>query len=276
MAPRFLTALTTISLLFGITGISMAENLLEVIFQRMNIDGGGFEYRAIFAANKDGAVSASLTTPLGTYACEPFGNGWIPEQAGSYWNDHFDLPWADFSTLIADDWILIWDEGLATETIAHVGYGTVTEANFPHLPTITYPIDGNNYPAGVWHVDWDYGAMTPEVAQPEKSDIEICIADVMFQPVCQTVCDDVPGGCSLTTAYLTTPYGAGEHLIEVRNIYEKERATADGIGGPITGDPWELDNDEWLALESNALSIINGTIVEVNNVSFGHLKAMYR
>jgi len=248
---------------------AQSSNYLEIMFDRSDVDGGGFEYSVLFVANKDGAISVSLDTPLGSYPCEPFGSGWVPEQSGSYWNDHYDLSWSTFMDLIGDDWILIWDEGLPTQTVAHIGYGSVDETGFFDLPNIVYPASGSTYLDGVSHVEWNYGATSPCLAQLDE--VEICVVDVLLEPICQEATS-----CDVTRINLDTALSAGEHRIEVRNALDNARATADGIGGAVTGDPWVLDNSSWLALRSIGVTIFSGEIVETDDISFGAVKHMYR
>lgn len=269
MARRFMTLITTLSIALIAVSSSLAGNTLNVMLGRMDDDGKGSIFYASIHANKDGATTAILTTPFGTYPLSTYGSSWYPDFTGSFSSDHSALPWNDLETLTANEWVLIWDEGLATQTTAHIRFDPLSESDFAPIPLITYPVNGADYPSGVSRVEWNYGAWDPCVAPIGEIRVTVYAGGgdywESFGPL---NCDIVSVVCSIPSFNI-------HHIVLITNV-TSQQATADGIGGPITGDPWFLENEYWLLLDSRDQLEFTGQIVEVEGLSFGSLKAIFR
>jgi hypothetical protein len=241
-----------------------AVEFLEVSFERID-NLGTLEYAISFSANKGTATTAELQTPRGTYTCVWSGDEWRPEP--SFWADHRGLTFSELLSLIAPDWLLTWDKDLLLETVAHINYGSVAEVDFPIVPIITQPTDGATGVASNTSIEWNYGGGDPCSPAPDR--IEVCIVEPT--PVLCIEMDD----CSDMSWSPPSPLPEDDYLVAVL-VGQDIRDVADGIGGPIQGDPWVLENVEWLALVSvDAASFQVGTSA-VTSLGFGRVKALYR
>ena len=118
---------------------AVESNWLEIVFD--NTANPTAPYRFFMAANKVGAVTCSLATPLDTYAFGKEGEVWYPEQR--FLDDHASLDFTMVTIIILGNWLLTWDAGLgATETTCLIEFGTIQEDEFPLVPIITMPPDG--------------------------------------------------------------------------------------------------------------------------------------
>jgi len=80
--------------------------------------------------------------------------------------------------------------------------------------------------------------------------------------------------CNATSWTPPSALNSGTWLVEVQNSISDFRLVADGIGGPIFGDPWLLENEDWLALQSIAGA--EWEVVPSQNRSLGAVKILYR
>ncbi len=242
-----------------------AAEYLEIVFNKSVGAGDADVYAIELGANKSGAVMAKLTTPLGVYDCIPAGEGWLPEAV--FWTDHAGLTFSEFETVIAGDWTLVWDEMLGTETVAEIEYGTVTEGEFPEVPAITQPADGAVGVDPNTSIDWDYGGTDPCVAYEDR--VEVCHWEVF--PVIS--CADVDS-CNVVSWTPPAPLADGDHFVRVTNSVDV-REVASGIG-TVTGDPWILENVEWLALQGMDQVAFEVGPSATEAMSFGRVKSLYR
>jgi hypothetical protein len=248
---------------------AFAANELEVSFERYRDGGGSYLHDILLGANKNGAVTCTLTTTIAVYGCVFMGEFWYPEEP--FWEDHADLSFTELTTAISGRWILTWDSGQLTETVASIGFGNVPEGDFPEVPTLVEPADGSisvNPDPNPLTIQWTYGTgVDPLDAQPDA--VEVTLAgpgDMTFSS------GELP-----RTALAWTPpvaLAAGDWTVEVQNIITDYRLVADGIGGPIEGDPWILENEDWLSLESVVGA--QWEVVPNHNRTFGEVKALYR
>ena len=119
-------------------------------------------------------------------------------------------------------------------------YGTVTEGEFPEVPTITQPADGAVGVDPNTSIDWDYGGMDPCIAQEDR--VDVCYWQVFPAITCVEM-----DSCDVVTWTPPAPLANGENFVRVTNGIDI-RDVASGIG-TVTGDPWILTNSEWLALQ---------------------------
>jgi hypothetical protein len=243
---------------------ALAINNLEIGLERKDV-GGAFEYTIWFSSNKDGAGGGTLQTPAGTYVLGPWDGDWIP--APQFWLDHQGLTFAEMQTRIGTNWVLTWDPGLATETVAQIGFGPVTAGEFPATPVIAQPADGATGIAPDASLVWNYGAADP--CNPAPDEIQACVA----QPTPEQ-CAEM-GSCTDVTWTPPIPMLPGTTTMAVM-VRLDIRDVADGIGGPITGDPWVLGNLEWLAVEAIDISTFEVAPSAVESLGFGRIKALYR
>ena len=268
MGYRLKALVTIFSLVLAAAPPCFAENSLNVFLGRMDTFGSGTVFIARVVTNKDGATAAVLTTPQGSYPLQNLGPYWYPAIYGPFEADHSGLPWVDMATVVASDWILVWDEGLPTETTANIGFGQLSEADFAPVPFITYPEKGVEYPMGVSWVEWNYGAEDPCVGPVGETRVLIYDAAGGHQE------SFGPLPCDAGYVAFSLPSFGADHIVLVDKQIN-QRATVDGIGGAITGDPWVLENEYWLMLSSRDQTAFNGPIVNVKEMSFGSLKAMF-
>jgi hypothetical protein len=262
-------AVTMILLALVSAGAASAANSLNIYLTQMNDEGSGTVFNARLITNKDGATSAGLTTPAGEYPLMNLGSYWYPVPSGSFAEDHSVLPWDQMAALIAEEWLLVWDEGLATETTASIGFGSVPEAEFPPVPVITYPVAGADYPEGVSRVVWNFGGADPCASPAGELRVLVYEGAGGYQE------SFGPLACTDTTVTLAMPSFGTHHFVVVDDQINV-RMTADGIGGPVSGDPWVLGNAYWLSLGSRHQLEFTGPIVDVEGLSFGSLKATFR
>jgi hypothetical protein len=89
------------------------------------------------------------------------------------------MDFAGLTLAISTDWTLTWDEGLPTQTIVVIGFGSVPDNDFLLVPSLTTPIDGvpiripgdPNPPK----IEWTYGGTAPCDAQLDA--VEVSISD---------------------------------------------------------------------------------------------------
>ena len=146
-------AAATVAMLLGLAASpSRADdiNYLEIDLFRYLANGTDL-YGIYFDAKKDGATSCKLATPS--------------DPTGSACSINLMIGWdLTFSQLTAEieavpgpeDWTLTWDEGLSTETIATINFGSVLEADWLSLPTITNPPNGATGVPPDTSIDWTW------------------------------------------------------------------------------------------------------------------------
>jgi hypothetical protein len=212
-------------------------NFLEVVLSKDRVDSTD-EYGVSFEAGKDGATTCGLVTPSDTFDCS---NGDIVISLGLSWEDLE----AEIGTGAGTDWTLTWDEGLSTETIAQVDFGSVLESDWLSLPTITNPSDGASGVPPDTSIDWGWPG------DPDLSD-ELEVA--LFGPNNERRYSDELAGDTTSWTPLS-PLAPGEWDAVVMNPNADIRAVPDGLS--FSGDPWVLENSEWLAADSIDISTFN-------------------
>ena len=215
-----------------------SENNLEISLVKYDDGLGGFLYGIAVSAEKVGATTFEFIIPSGTF------DSFVVA------DDLFllkDLSFSSLSSEIGGTWTLTWDKGLSTETVASIGIGTILEGEFLEVPTLTNPIDGATDVAPNTSIDWVY-SVAPAVAQ--QDDVEVFGTGPGDLSIAS---NELP----LDTASWTPPsaLAQGEWEVFMINGRSSIREVADGIGGPITGDPWVLENEDWLGLVSIDVAI---------------------
>ena len=199
-------------------------------------------YGILFDAGKGGATSCKLATPS-----DPTGSACrINEMIG--WDLTFSQLTAEIGTGTGADWTLTWDEGLSTETIATIDFGSVLEADWLSLPTITNPLNGATGVPPDTSIDWTWPA-SPELGNVGALLVEGTLADLISGPPyggCES--DELPHSPAPTT-WDPPCLGPGTWTAVVLNEDEFLRLVPDGLS--ISGDPWDLENDDdWLSTTS--------------------------
>ncbi len=204
---------------------------------------GGYDIDA--EARKLGATTCSLSVPSGAYELNPFDNG---VYSGFRIENHFggqyqDMSFAQVGTAIGSDWVMTWDEGLPTQTVATIRIGTVEEDEWDSLPTITNPLPGAVDVSPNTSIEWthDGPAVDGHCASVEQ------MGGALWYDCDEFASNDV------TT--WTPPAGlvGGTWLAKVI-YFNSVRFVSDGIGGSIVGDPWVLENEDWLSLTAEDYS----------------------
>ena len=114
-------------------------------------------YGIAFEASKPGATTCKLQTPS-----DPGGSPCLIDTPQIIrWDLVWENPlvWHGLMNEIGtpgDDWTLTWDEGLATETIVGIDFGTVSESDWLSVPTITNPPDGASGVPLDTSIDWTW------------------------------------------------------------------------------------------------------------------------
>jgi hypothetical protein len=138
------------------------------------------------------------------------------------------------------DWTLTYDEGLSTETIATIDFGSVLESDWLNLPTITNPPDGATDVSPHTSIDWTWPT------SPGLGRIEVSLVEPGNE-LRET--HELP--LDATSVTPLSPLTPGDWLAVV--LYETE--LRDGLDGiVITGNPWVPDEPEWLGALSMDLS----------------------
>jgi len=238
---------------------AVADNVLEISFLKYSDGSGGALYGIIIQADKDGATTLEISTPSGTFVGSNVGDGFVPERL--FYDSLSDITFANLTSEIASDWTLIWDKGLATETVAIIRFrtfGTLMESHFLAVPTLTNPMHGALDISPNTSIDWNYdvpvadaqqdfveallfGPTDPSLVSGELSDLIKAI--VLGSSDLTQSSDDLP--LDVTSWTPKAPLHSGTWIASSING-SSLIDTADGIGGPITGDPWILENEEWL------------------------------
>ena len=244
---------------------AVESNWLEIVFDRTADPTE--PYRFFMAANKPGAVTCSLATPLDTYACAKDGEAWYPEQR--FLDDYASLDFTMVTIIILGNWLLTWDEGLgATETTCLIEFGTIQEIEFPLVPMISMPPDGTtiiNPDPNPPLIAWEYGGVDACIAQPDY------VAVTLHGPgILEDSSGEMP--CATLSWTPSIPLETGEWTVEVHNEVSSVRLVPDGLS--MIGDAWNLDNSDWLSFRGFGISV--NEVVPTTSVSFGKAKAIYR
>ena len=242
-----------------------ADNVLEIAVIKEEGDGG-YVYTVAFFANKEDAPTCQLTSVSGTYTLEMFYDGFSPEN--DYWPAHLKLTFTELASAISGYWTLTWDQGLATETVAEIDIGILEESDFMPVPVITVPADGATDVAPDTAIEWTYDASGPCTAQTDFQ--MVFLADAYL-----VVLSSPELACEVRSWTPGEQLHDGQWMAQVHDTVAA-RFTADGIGGPVTGDPWILDNEDWLDLQSVGIADFEVTTVITETLSFGDVKALYR
>jgi hypothetical protein len=206
-------------------------NYLEISLLKYLADVGD-RYGISFDANKDGYTSCTLETPG-----DPSGS------ECSFDVIRWDLTYSQLTAEIGSgsgaDWTLTWDEGLPTETLATIDFGSVPESDWLALPTISNPPDGASGVSPQTSIDWTWPA------QPDLDRVEV----LMFGPNGQERdSDEFPPPPPEPTSWTPlSPLASGPWQAVVLNGNDIRDVP---IGISISGDPWVLENSDWLSASS--------------------------
>jgi hypothetical protein len=176
------------------------------------------------------------------------------------------MSFAELTGQISEDWILTWDEGLSSETICTISFGTVAESEFLLMPTITSPVDGEvvvNPDPNPPVLTWTYAPTPPCHAQID--DVAVQLRDPAGVANFYEIID-----CNTTSWTPPAPLSNGNWRFRVLNMWSI-RDVPDGL--QTTGDPWVLDNSDWLALTSVGESQCE--VVPISSSSWGSIKVFY-
>jgi cysteine-rich repeat protein len=227
-----------------------AEDFLEINLLKYGVDSYGIAY----SAGKDGATSCKLATPSDPSGSECF-DGVIR------WN----LDWAGLQAEIGtpgDDWILTWDEGLPSETIANIDFTTISVSDWLTLPAITNPADGEHDVSPDAVIEW---------AWPTSPDLGGVEAGLFVGDLEELVPGPISAACATPdsfppdqTVWDPPCLGIGTWTAMVFNEDEYLRAVPHGI--VIEKGEWDLENDEWLASDSIGISTFTVGAVCGNDV----------
>lgn len=215
-----------------------ALNELEISLVKYSDGIGGDLYRILMEANKDGAATMEVTTPSGTFLGANTGNLFVPELLNS---SLVDLSFSGLAGEIGTDWTLIWDKGLTTETVATIGFGSITVGEFLETPMFLNPPNGATGVSPDTSIDWTY---TIPATSAQVDRVEVFLTGPDGQSLSS---GELPLSATLWTSPTPLTPGAWEAII---NNAIDIRTVADGIGGPISGDPWVIANLDWLQLTS--------------------------
>ena len=215
---------------------------LEIILEKHDTDDDGIVYDICFQPEKTGATTCEIITPRGTFSC--FETICL-EGDNDFYDNHINLSFAELDATISANWTLTWDKGLATQTIATIGFGVINENDWLALPTIINPLEGAVDVSPNKIVDWTYSVPT------EQAQTDIVEAFFYNTDSDESLSSDE---LSLLATRWTPPSALSPGLwyAGISNGISDVRSVADGIGGPIVGDPWVLNNDDWLAITSKA------------------------
>ena len=224
---------------------SLEINYLGIMFEKSDIGTADFRYKVRFCANKESAVICELSTPLGTFTFINDDDEFVPMQ--DFHDSHSNLTFAELSAAIASNWTLTWDEGFATQTIATIGFGSITEGEWLDVPSIINPLDGSSNVSPDTSIVWSY---TVPTLTAQKDAVEVFLVGPSNE---QFSSDEL----TLLTTSWTPPssLSPGSWTVSVENGISDFRLVEDGIGGEIVGDPWILDNGDWLSLASTDSSV---------------------
>jgi hypothetical protein len=263
---KYLT-ITIVVILIGSTSLVASAydpNSLEIVICQFAGDGT-FEYNILMSTSKVDAVTCQLVILTGTYTLTDEGHGaFLP--GPDYYKDTSLLTFEDLTGIIGVDWTLTWDEGLPTETIATISFGTVAANDFLLMPTITNPVSGGviaNPDPNPPVFTWTYAPTPPCQAQLEGVFVYLQDPEGVgnFYP---------PADCNTTSWTPPEPLSEGDWLFMVFNVCSI-RDVPDGL--QVTGDPWILDNSDWLALFSIGESQCE--VVPTSSLSWGGVKVLY-
>jgi hypothetical protein len=241
-------AVTAVVMLLGLAASpSRADdiNYLEISLLKYRPNGTDL-YGIHFDAGKGGATSCKLATPS-----DPAGSACrINEVIG------WDLTFAQLTAAIEavpgpGDWTLTWDENLLTETIATIDFGSVLEADWLTLPTITNPPNGASGVLPGTSIDWEWPP-SPVLNEMEALLFAGTLADVLSGPI-NEACEsgELPHPPAPTT-WDPPCMSPGTWTAAVNNADNEFRLVPDGLSS--TGDPWNLENNDWLATQSMDIS----------------------
>ena len=265
MKTRLLIMLVALICATGSDSTAVESNLLEIVFDKDSDPSA--PYRIFMSANKIGAVTCSLDTPLDTYAFSKEGEEWFPEQR--FLDDHENLNFQMLTIIILGNWLLTWDAGQeATETTCLIEFGTLQEDEFPLVPVISIPINGStitNPDPNSFEIAWDYGGVQPCDAQTDFVAVEL------QGPGSTVESGEMP--CATISWTPMAQLYSGNWTVEVHNVLSSVRDVPDGLWN--LGDAWNLDNSDWLSFRGLAVSV-SDVVVPTTKMSFGKIKALFR
>jgi hypothetical protein len=206
------------------------ENEIGITFIKYSDGEGGFLYGSDFYAAKEGATTCKLTLPMGDVSCGLFD--------GELYASLRDYSYEQIAPETEGIWTLIIDEGLNTETTVILELPGVMESAWSLVPTIVSPLDGAS---DVSSSDSMFWSTDNEPSVDNTDEIEVSLngpngeeeeAFLSFQNTTWTP----PSALSVGSWFFELEYAK-----DIRDV-------PDGI--TISGDPWVLENSDWISLIS--------------------------
>ena len=236
-------ALVAVAMLLGLPASPATAdrmNFLSIALLKDRVDSTD-EYMIFFSPGKDGATSCTFTTPSDPSgsACPLAPGGGPPGiiRSGLSFSGLTD----EIGLGTGVDWTLTYDEGLSTETIATIDFGSVLESDWMNLPTITNPPNGATDVSPHTSIDWTWPT------SPGLGLVEVSLVDPDNNELRET--HEPP--LDATSVTPLSPLTPGDWLAVV--LYET--ALRDGLDGiVITGDEWVPEESEWLGVHSMDIS----------------------
>ncbi len=253
-----LTALA-LSIATAIPGLA-SEYLYVTINQHEALGAENYSFRA--AVNNSNANTCKLETPLGIYHAVSNGD-YFPFEAGEFLSDHSNLDFVEMSSVIEPGWILTWNEGLETQTVAELSFNRVEEGVFPMPPIIIRPSDGAGDIPPDTPVEWFFGGEDPCAVSGKAI---ICTTS----PTNSLVCTNTDT-CTVDSWQPDAPFNSGTWSVEVINASWLQD---NHEGLIINGYPWELDSHRWLNVRGVDSHLF--AVVPTRNYSFSIVKSLYR
>ncbi len=246
------------------TTTAPAENFLESGILRYDTNEG-LRYDVFIDVNKDGATTCELGTSSGSYSLSYLGGAFRPGQ--DFFDDAIGLSFADLEDWISVAWTLTWDPG-PEQTVVTIEFGTIEEGDFPSLPVLTEPPDGDSI-----EIPGDPNPPTVEwiniTGPPDCDFASVFITD---EPMWWNAQDRRESDeLSCTTTSWTPPEALpnGTWYVTVINGYDAREVP---VGITVVEGTWSLDNEDWLVLGS----IDGPQVVPVKPISWSAIKAGYR
>ncbi len=263
-------AVLSVGLAGAVAGIAAATDLLEIDIVRFDASGT-ILHEIYFEANRDGATTCDLVTPLGTYVCTDVGGRFRAEPA--FFDEHVDLTFAEVQSIVSSPWTVTWDAG-AGQTVATLELGPITIEDVPAIPSLTAPVDGEvievpadpNPPVVTWMYD---GISDPCEAQPDH--VVVIFTDQESIWDATTVIDSGELACTETSWEPSEALPEGIWFTAVVNALSF-RDVPDGIT-VVEGD-WPLENTDWLQLYG--ADRVHNEVIPVERSSWSEIKARHR
>lgn len=254
---------------FLVNAADIDAEVLEISIDKIKNAEGDISYEIRFYLSKNDAATCELLTSSGTYPCikEDGSLSYVPNELYTFIPDapfkesHTGLTLEEVEEEISEDWVFTWDKGTATETTATIDFGLIEEGDWPLIPAINDPANGETGVSPTTSISWSYEGVSNSVAQ-EHNAVSVCLSgpdDVFIDS--DELEDELPTASSSWTP--PSALGPGRWLVSVHNG-SQPRLVPEGI--TITGDEWILDNGDWLSLNSISEAVF--TVGETQGIKF--------